>query len=47
MALEDSFESIGGVPVNVFQGLPLKSVPLCLTLWENQNKISQDLRKEL
>uniref|UniRef100_A0A8C8FRU9 Transcription factor 25 n=1 Tax=Oncorhynchus tshawytscha TaxID=74940 RepID=A0A8C8FRU9_ONCTS len=30
--------SIGGVPVNVFQGLPSNSVPLCLTSWENQKK---------
>uniref|UniRef100_A0AAZ3NR05 Transposase Tc1-like domain-containing protein n=1 Tax=Oncorhynchus tshawytscha TaxID=74940 RepID=A0AAZ3NR05_ONCTS len=33
-----SFESIGGVPVDVFQGLPSNSVPLCLTSWENQKK---------
>uniref|UniRef100_A0AAZ3QBE6 Sleeping Beauty transposase HTH domain-containing protein n=1 Tax=Oncorhynchus tshawytscha TaxID=74940 RepID=A0AAZ3QBE6_ONCTS len=33
-----SFESIGGVPVDVFQGIPSNSVPLCLTSWENQNK---------
>ena len=24
--------------MDVFQGLPSKSVPLCLTSWENQNK---------
>jgi hypothetical protein len=33
-----SFESIGGVPVDVFQGLPSNSVPLCLTSWENPKK---------
>uniref|UniRef100_A0A4W5PEK5 Cyclin-K n=1 Tax=Hucho hucho TaxID=62062 RepID=A0A4W5PEK5_9TELE len=33
-----SFESIGGVPVDVFQGLPSNSVPLCLTSWGNQKK---------
>uniref|UniRef100_A0A673Z5I4 Uncharacterized protein n=1 Tax=Salmo trutta TaxID=8032 RepID=A0A673Z5I4_SALTR len=38
-------ESIGGVPVDVFQGLPSNSVPLCLTSWENQKKISQDLHE--
>ena len=38
------FESIGGVPVDVFQGLPSNSVPICLTSWENQKK---DLRKKL
>ena len=26
------------MPVDVFQGLPSNSVPLCLTSWENQNK---------
>ena len=33
-----SFESTGGVPVDVFQGLPSNSVPLCLTSWENLKK---------
>uniref|UniRef100_A0AAZ3PTS2 Paired domain-containing protein n=1 Tax=Oncorhynchus tshawytscha TaxID=74940 RepID=A0AAZ3PTS2_ONCTS len=33
-----SFESIGVVPVDVFQGLPSNSVPLCLTLWEYLKK---------
>uniref|UniRef100_A0AAZ3RF77 Sleeping Beauty transposase HTH domain-containing protein n=1 Tax=Oncorhynchus tshawytscha TaxID=74940 RepID=A0AAZ3RF77_ONCTS len=41
------FESIGGVPVDVFQGLPSNSVPLCLTSWENQKEISQDLIKTI
>ena len=36
--LIDIFESIAGVPVDVFQGLPSTSVPLCLTSWENQTK---------
>ena len=41
MALEASdrlTESIGGVPVDVFQGLPSHSVTLCLTSWENHKK---------
>ena len=44
MALEasdgliDIIESIGGVPVDVFHGLPSNSEPLCLTSWENQKK---------
>uniref|UniRef100_A0A4W5NMC3 G-protein coupled receptors family 1 profile domain-containing protein n=1 Tax=Hucho hucho TaxID=62062 RepID=A0A4W5NMC3_9TELE len=29
----NSSTSIGGVPVDVFQGLPSNSVPLCLTSW--------------
>uniref|UniRef100_A0AAZ3QA15 Transposase Tc1-like domain-containing protein n=1 Tax=Oncorhynchus tshawytscha TaxID=74940 RepID=A0AAZ3QA15_ONCTS len=37
-----SFESIGGVPVHVFQGQPSNSAPLCLT----SKEISQDLRKK-
>uniref|UniRef100_A0A8K9UTL7 Transposase Tc1-like domain-containing protein n=1 Tax=Oncorhynchus mykiss TaxID=8022 RepID=A0A8K9UTL7_ONCMY len=41
------FESIGGVPVDVFQGLPSNAVPLCLTLWENQKEIGQDLRNKI
>ena len=49
MALEASdklcklAKSIGGVPVDVFQGLASNSVPLCLTSWKNQKII--DLHK--
>jgi hypothetical protein len=50
MALEASdrlsFESIGGVPVDVFQGLPSNSVPLCLT-FENQKKSAKTSEKKL
>ena len=38
-----SFQSIGGVPVDVFQGLPSNSVLLCFTSWENQKIV--DLHK--
>ena len=31
--------------MDVFQGLPSNSVPLCLTSWENQTK--SDLRKKI
>jgi hypothetical protein len=36
--LMDIIESIGDVPMDVFQGLPSNPVPLCLTSWENQKK---------
>ena len=39
------FESIGGVPVDVFQGLPSNSVLLCLTSWENQKKSAKTSEK--
>ena len=42
-----SFESIGGVPVDVFQGLPLNSVPLSLTSWENQKKSTNISEKNI
>ena len=42
-----SFESIGGVPVDAFQGQPSNSVPLCLTSWENQKKSAKTSEKEL
>ena len=50
MALEASdrlidIESIGGVPVDVFEGLPSNSVPLCLTSWENQKKSAKTSEK--
>ena len=51
MALEasdrliDYFESIGGVPVDVFQGLPSNSVPPCLTSWEMFSKWTSILPK--
>uniref|UniRef100_A0A8C7TY10 Transposase Tc1-like domain-containing protein n=1 Tax=Oncorhynchus mykiss TaxID=8022 RepID=A0A8C7TY10_ONCMY len=41
MALEASdrlINIIGGVPVDVFQGLPSNSVPLCLTSWKKTAK---------
>ena len=53
MALEasdrliDIVESIAGVPVDVFQGLPSNSVPLCLTSWENQKKSAKTPDKKL
>ena len=50
MALEASdrlIESIGGVPVDVFQGLPSNLVPFCLTLWENQKKSAKTSEKLL
>ena len=52
MALEasdrlTSFESIGGVPVDVFQGLPSNSVPLCLTSWDNQKKSAKTSENKL
>ena len=31
--------------MDIFQGLPSNSVPLCLTSWEKSKEISQDLRK--
>jgi hypothetical protein len=31
----------GGVPVDVFQGLPSNSVPTCLTSWDNQKRSSK------
>ena len=40
-----SFESIGGVPVDVFQGLPSNSVHLCLTSWANQKKSAKTSNK--
>jgi hypothetical protein len=40
------FESIGGVPVDVFQGLPSKSVPL-LDIMGKSKEISQDPRKKI
>ena len=33
--------------MDVFQGLPSKSVPLCLTSWENQNKSAKTSEKIL
>uniref|UniRef100_A0AAZ3Q845 Transposase n=1 Tax=Oncorhynchus tshawytscha TaxID=74940 RepID=A0AAZ3Q845_ONCTS len=42
MALETSDGLIDSVPVDVFQGLPSNSVPLCLT----SKEISQDFRKK-
>jgi hypothetical protein len=46
MALEaPDIESLGGVPVDVFQGLASNSVPLCLTSWENQNKSAKTSEK--
>ena len=53
MALEasdrliDIIESIGGVPVAVFQGLPSNSVPLCLTSWEDQKKSAKTSEKKI
>ena len=50
MALEASDrlnESIGGVPVDVFHGLPSNSVRLCLTSWGKSKEISQDLRRTI
>ena len=40
-----SVESIGGVTVDVFQGLPSNSVPLCLTSWESQKKSAKTSEK--
>jgi hypothetical protein len=34
----NTFESIGSVPVDVFQGQPSNSLILCWTSWENLNK---------
>jgi hypothetical protein len=52
MALEasdrlTSFESIGGLPMDVFQCLPSNSVPLCLTSWENQKKSAKTSEKNI
>ena len=50
MALEASdsiIDIIGGVPVDVFQGLPSNSVPICLTSWENQKKSAKTPEKKL
>ena len=33
--------------MDVFQGLPSNSVPLCLTSWENQTKSAKTSEKEL
>jgi allophanate hydrolase subunit 1 len=41
-----SFQSIGGIPVDVFQGLPSNSVPL-LDIIGNSKEISQHIRKEI
>ena len=46
-AFDRLFESIGGVPVDVFQGLPSNSVPLCLTSWENEKKSAKTTEKQL
>jgi hypothetical protein len=45
--LIDIIESIGGVPVDVFQGHPSNSVPLCLISWENQKKSAKSSEKQL
>jgi hypothetical protein len=42
-----SFESIGGVPVDVFQGLTSNSVPLCLKSWDNQKKSAKTSEKKV
>ena len=42
-----SFESIGGVPADVFKGIPSNSVPLCLTSWENQKKSAKTSGKNI
>jgi hypothetical protein len=53
MALEasdrlfESFESIVGVPVDVFQGLPSNSVPLCFISWEYQIKSAKTSERNL
>ena len=38
---------IGGVPVDVFQGLPSNSVPLYLTSWENLKKSAKTAEKKI
>ena len=43
MQIQLTFESIGGVLVDVFQGLPLNSMPLCLTSWQKSKETSLDL----
>ena len=47
MALEASDRLTGGVPVDVFQGLPSNSVPHCLTSWENQKKSAKTSGKKM
>jgi hypothetical protein len=50
MALEASdrlIESIAGVPVDAFQGLPLNSLPLHLTSWENPRKSAKTSEEQL
>jgi hypothetical protein len=42
-----SFEAIGGVHVDVFQGLPSNSVTLCLTSWENLKKSAKTCLLEM
>ena len=50
MAIEASdkqIDIIGGVPVDVFQGLPSNSVPLCLTSWKKQKKSAKTSENKL
>jgi transposase len=42
-----SFELIGGVPVDVFQGLPSNSGASLLDIMENSKEICQDLGKQI